>query len=295
MQNCLTWLEPKRGTTLSANPPGSNKIRILASTLRGAILKKLAYRLAYGFDIKAFFIICLTVILASCAPSRPNQTATIAVAANFKTTLDELETAFEASTAYELDLVTGSTGKLYAQIIHGAPYDVFLAADQVRPEQLVTDGQAVAGSWFTYALGRLVLLGGDSASVLSAKETVRVAIANPDLAPYGKAATQVLGHLDLEDEVAPKLVLGENVGQAFAFVTTGNAQLGFVSEAQVRTFDTGSTLSTWRPSSDLYDPIAQDAVLLQRAAENSAAMAFIDFLKSDVAHEIISRHGYDLP
>ena len=217
------------------------------------------------------------------------------MAANFKTTLDELETAFEASTAYELDLVTGSTGKLYAQIILGAPYDVFLAADQVRPERLVTDGEAVAGSQFTYALGRLVLLGAESASDLNAPETRSVAIANPDLAPYGKAAKQVLDRLNLEDQVAPKLVLGENVGQAFAFVTTRNAQLGFVSEAQVRAFETSSDLRMWRPSPDLYDPIAQDVVLLQRAAENSAALAFIDFLKSEMAREIISRHGYDLP
>ena len=234
-------------------------------------------------------------MLASCSPARPSDTVTIAVAANFKTTLDALETRFEASTSYELDLVVGSTGKLYAQIVYGAPYDVFLAADQARPARLIADGQAVADSQFTYALGRVVLLGADDASALSDPETKRIAIANPDLAPYGKAAAQVLESLGVADQIASKLVLGENVGQAFAFVTTGNAQLGFVSEAQLRASAYSSAPTAWRPSSDLHDPIAQDAILLNRAADNAAARAFIDFLKTDTARDIISRYGYDLP
>lgn len=192
-------------------------------------------------------------------------------------------------------MVVGSTGKLYAQIVYGAPYDIFLAADQARPERLMSEGQAVSQSQFTYALGTLVVLGANRAEDLVSAQANRIALANPDLAPYGKAAEQVLQKLEYRDQLAPRLVLGENVGQAFAFVTTGNAQIGFVSEAQLRAFSGKLDMPVWRLAADFHDPIAQDAVLLQRAAQNPAALAFMTFLQSTEAKDIILRHGYDLP
>ncbi|MCR9269505.1 MAG: molybdate ABC transporter substrate-binding protein [Hyphomonadaceae bacterium] len=238
-------------------------------------------------------------MLAACGSPTQDRTVTVAVASNFKTTMDALEVSFEADTGYELDIVTGSTGKLFAQITYGAPYDVFLAADQARPARLVEDGRAIAGSRFTYALGRLVLWSEQATALdaesLGASDLHRLAVANPDLAPYGRAAIQVIGALGLDAPLSTKLVLGENVGQAFAFVSTGNAQLGFVSEAQVLS-RTGTERGTfWRPESDLYDPIAQDAVLITTATENPAARAFMDYLNSASAKDIIAQHGYDLP
>ena len=219
----------------------------------------------------------------------------MAVAANFKTALDSLERDFEARTEYKLDVVVGSTGKLYAQIVYGAPYDIFLAADQERPIRLIEEDQAVVASRFTYAFGRLILWGTNDPATLGTSEIKRIAIANPNLAPYGKAAEQVLAQLNLTEEVEAKLVLGENVGQAFAFVSTGNAQVGFVPEAQIISLGESATTLSWRPPSGFYDPIAQDAVLLSRAGDKPAAIAFLDYIQTDAARDIIAQHGYDLP
>ena len=245
--------------------------------------------------IKLFVFLCLSLLIAACAQPKAHETVTVAVAANFKTTLDQLESDFEARTDYELEAVVGSTGKLYAQIVYGAPYDVFLAADQERPVRLIDEDQAIAGSRFTYALGRLMLWGTDDPSTLATSEIKRIAIANPSLAPYGKAAEQVLKQLNISEATETKLVLGENVGQAFAFVSTGNAQVGFVSEAQIVGLDEHDATVSWRPLSNHHDPIAQDAVLLKRAADNPAAVAFADYLQTDAARDIIAQHGYDLP
>ncbi|MEL6693782.1 MAG: molybdate ABC transporter substrate-binding protein [Pseudomonadota bacterium] len=220
---------------------------------------------------------------------------TVAVAANFKIALDSLETDFEARTDYKLEAVVGSTGKLYAQITYGAPYDVFLAADQARPIRLVEKDLAAAQSRFTYAFGRLVLWGTDDPAALATSDVKRIAIANPELAPYGKAAKQAISELNLTEATAPKLVLGENVGQAFAFVSTGNAQVGFVSEAQIISLGETEAGLSWRPSADLHDPIAQDAVLLKRAANKAAAIAFMDYLGTEPARDIIAQNGYALP
>lgn len=210
-----------------------------------------------------------------------------------------LEDDFEESTGHELKIVIGSTGKIYAQIKHGAPYDVFLAADQARPERLVSEGTAVSGSRFTYARGQLVLwspaveaLNVDS---LTAPAVKRIAIANPELAPYGRAAEQVLQGLNLHVSLSTKLVLGENIGQAFAFVSTGNAQLGFVSKAQVLSLPDGQRGTQWSPASALHDPIDQDGVLLNGGSKNPAALAFMDYLKSPDAEAIIMTHGYEIP
>jgi molybdate transport system substrate-binding protein len=235
------------------------------------------------------------LLLASCSQPAEPRAATVAVAANFKTTLDVLEADFEANTAHEIEVVVGSTGKLYAQIVYGAPFDVFLAADQARPERLEREQRAVADTRFTYALGRLAVIGIDDPAQFGTSDVPRIAIANPDLAPYGKAAEQVIAALGLSETIDPKLVLGENVGQAFAFVQTGNAQAGFVSEAQIRTLKDLQSIRSWHPGQDLHSPIAQDAVLLDRAAASPAAIAFLEYLQSDAARDIISKQGYDLP
>ena len=235
----------------------------------------------------------------SCAPRADNRSATIAVAANFKPAIEDLIVAFEDETEFELDLVIGSTGKLYAQIVYGAPYDVFLAADQWRPQRLIADGDAEADSQITYAIGRLVLWSHDHAPVnierLSDPDIQHIAIANPDLAPYGTAARQVLRRTETLDAVQDKLVLGESVGQAFAFVSTANAQIGFVSEAQVLSLPAPERNNFIRIEADLHDPIAQDAVLLKAGQDNPAAEQFLVFLQSAKAQDIIAQHGYDLP
>lgn len=241
----------------------------------------------------------MAIAIASCTQSAQPASATVAVAANFKSTLDALAADFESSTKYELETVIGSTGKLYAQITYGAPYDVFLAADQARPIRLVDENRAVSGSRITYAVGRLVLWSKDGVEFgpdqLTASKTKRIAIANPDLAPYGKAAKQTLEQLGLDVAVAPKLVFGENVGQAFAFIRTGNAQLGFVSEAQVLSLPSSQRGTTWIVPSTSHDPIAQDAVLLEHGADNSAAQAFMAYLHSTAARDIIAAQGYEAP
>lgn len=219
----------------------------------------------------------------------------MAVAANFKTTLDLLEADFEANSDHQIDTVVGSTGKLYAQIVYGAPFDVFLAADQVRPDRLEAEGLAVEGSRFTYALGRLVVIGIDTPDQLSSDEVSRIAVANPELAPYGKAAEQVISDLGLSESLTSKMVQGENVGQAFAFVQTGNAQAGFVSEAQILDLPAAQQKPLWHPARELYSPIAQDVVLLKQAEQLPTAIAFIEYLRSDRARDIIAKHGYDLP
>lgn len=246
--------------------------------------------------MKRFWLTLCALALAACADSAPGG-ATVAVATNFKTTAEVLETAFEADRDFEITLVAGSTGKLYAQIEAGAPYDVFLAADEERPALLVKAGET--GTPFTYAVGQLVLWrkGGPAPGPddLTAPETLRIALANPDLAPYGRAAMEILAALGLADATKDKRVLGENVGQAFAFVQTGNAQLGFVARAQILSLPVERRGSFWTVPGDLHDPIRQDAMLLKRGAANPAARAFIDYLKSEDAAAIIRASGYDTP
>lgn len=251
--------------------------------------------------INPFFFICFFLSLASlsaaCSAPNENSTATVAAAANFKTTLEHLESDFETRSGYTIDIVSGSTGKLYAQIINGAPYDVFLAADQARPERLVAEGYAPATSRFTYATGMLALWSPTDPDVtpdtLIEPNISRLALANPDLAPYGLAAAQLLERLLLDEQLRPKFVFGENVGQTFAFVSTGNAQIGFVSAAQVLALPEDAAGSAWFVPPQLHDPIAQDAVLLNRGETNAAARAFLSYLKSDPAREIIRRSGYE--
>ncbi len=221
----------------------------------------------------------------------------VAVAANFTATAKQIATDFEATSDHTVVLSFGSTGKLYTQIAHGAPFDVFLAADRTRPQKAIDEGLAVADSRFTYASGKLVLystdadLVDDEGRVLGTTRFARLAIANPATAPYGTAAVEVLQALGAHDSVADRIVRGDNIAQTLQFVMTKNAQLGFVALSQVINTSGGSR---WIVPESMYTPIRQDAVLLKRGADNVAARAFIDFLKGDKARRIIRAFGYGL-
>jgi molybdate transport system substrate-binding protein len=218
--------------------------------------------------------------------------AHVAVAANFAAPAKDLSAAFAAASGHTLTLSNGSTGKFYAQIRSGAPFDVLLSADEETPRRLEAEKRAVAGSRFTYAVGRLALWDpkNHSLSVERLKEGSfkRLAIANPRLAPYGAAAREALQKLGLWDTVQPKLVQGENIAQTFQFVASGNAELGFVALSQLR----GAGGAHWRVPEGLHAPLRQDAVLLARGAGNAAAAAFLDYLQSASARERIRGYGY---
>jgi molybdate transport system substrate-binding protein len=242
----------------------------------------------------------LMVTLAACERHDPNA-FTVAVATNFLDTARDLETAFEAESGFDVTLSAGSTGQIYSQITNGAPYHVFLAADQARPRRLVDAGYAFQGMRFTYATGRLVLWSPDSEAIavdggediLRAGAFNRLAIANPDLAPYGAAARQSLGELGLAGILEDKTVTGQNVGQAFALVASGNADLGLVAFSQVLSLPEDEQGSSWTVPQSLYDPIRQDAVLLMRGSDKDAAYAFMSFLRSGEAQAIMAEHGYE--
>lgn len=226
------------------------------------------------------------------------ETANIAVAANFADTAKELELAFEATFPHDIAFTSGSTGKLYAQIKAGAPFEVFLSADQKTAKLLVDESSAIAESRFTYATGKLALYssdammldGEDGAKILADGTFRHLAIANPDLAPYGTAAEAFLKNLFLKSRVESRLVTGENIGQTFAMVQTGAAELGLVAYSQV--LKEGSEGSFWLVPQSLYPPIKQDAVLLTYGQDNVAAADFLSFLKSKDALAIMKTHGY---
>lgn len=226
---------------------------------------------------------------------------TVAVASNFLNPFKQLTLAFQKQSGHSVRTVSGSTGKLYAQIVHGAPYDVLLAADSERPRLLEHNGQAAAGSRFTYALGKIVLwsanpsfIAVDGASTLQRKNFKHLAMANTKTAPYGKAARTTLTRLNLWDSLVPLIVQGENISQTFQFVASGNAEIGFVALSQVLDPNMKIQGSQWIVPEHLYDAIDQDAVLLKRGESQAAAQELLNFLKSDVAREIIQSYGYGL-
>lgn len=225
--------------------------------------------------------------------------ALAAVAGNFTEVIERLKVDFEKNTGHVLVVTTGSTGKLYAQIRNGAPFDLLLAADRVRPELLEKEALAVKGSRFTYAVGRLTLwspdpeyLGPDGAVTLRAGRFRKLAIANPDLAPYGAAAIETLESLELLDTFRDRIVMGENIGQAHAMVATGNAELGFVALSYVLSPRNKEAGSRWDIPQEFYTPIRQDAVLLVHGSDNDAALAFLRYLASDAARAVIEGYGY---
>lgn len=223
----------------------------------------------------------------------------VAVAANFAGPMGPIGEGFTAATGHVIKLSSGATGKFYTQIaLGGAPFDVLLAADAATPKKLVDEGHAEAGSAFTYAIGRLVLWSAQpgmvdaQGAVLAQGRFAHLAIANPKVAPYGAAAMEVLEGRGLRDALAPKLVTGESIAQAYQFVVTGNAELGFVALSQVAVPGKPAKGSQWIVPASLHKPIRQDAVLLKAGAGNSAAAALMAYLKTESAQRVIQAYGY---
>lgn len=243
------------------------------------------------------------MIVTACATLVPSvssaeEVVRVAVASNFSRPMKELAEAFEQSQSQRLRVSYGSTGKLYSQIVNGAPFDVFLSADAQRPHLLEQSGHGLASSRFVYASGRLVLWSpqeekvGPGGSVLADDTWRHLSIANPRLAPYGAAAMQVIERLGFEDAVSARLVLGENISQAYQFVRSGNAELGFIARSQWSVLPDPGSGSHWEVPVDLHSPIDQQAIALNR---NAGVETFMTFLKSAAARAIIVAHGYDVP
>lgn len=228
------------------------------------------------------------------AGSAEAKSLSVAVAANFTRTANEIGTAFRDQTGIDVQFSFGSSGTLFAQIAQGAPFDVFLSADAARPARAVEDGLAVKDSLFTFALGRLALYApqGMPKEKLVAGNFTHIAIADPQQAPYGTAAIETLKALDLIGKVRGRRVTGANVTQTLQFVESGNAELGFVAFSQV--INKPKTTVWIVPAKD-YAPITQDAVLLTGAANNPDAEAFIGFLNSPMARSLIEKAGYGVP
>jgi molybdate transport system substrate-binding protein len=226
--------------------------------------------------------------------------AQVAVAANFAEPIKAVAAVLEKTTGHTLSVTVGATGKLYAQIKNGAPFDVLLAANTAATAALEKDGLAKAGSSFAYANGKLVLWSADpkkvdaSGNVLRGAGFRKLAYANPKTAPYGEAAVQTIDELGLTATLTPKLVQGESIGQAFNFVHTGNAEIGFVAMSQVLAGGRLKSGSMWVVPQALYSPIQQNAVLLHRGASNPAAVALVKLLQSANIKDLIRSYGYDI-
>ena len=224
----------------------------------------------------------------------------VAVAANFTAPMQKIAAEFAKDTGHKAVLAFGATGKFYAQIVNGAPFEVLLAADDATPARLETEHRTVPGTRFTYAIGKLALWSAkegvvdNQGQVLKTGDYAHLAIANPKTAPYGAAAIETLTKLNLLDRVQGKLVQGENIAQAYQFVSTGNAPLGFVALAQVYRDGRFTSGSGWIVPANLHAPIRQDAVILARGSANPAAKALEGYLKSNKAKEIIRSYGYEL-
>lgn len=249
-------------------------------------------------NIRQGFVLFLamTTLLASVMAAEVK----VAVAANFIEPMKAIAANFEKNTGHKTVLSSGATGKFYAQIKNGAPFDVFLAADSATPTRLEKENATVSGSRFTYAIGKLALWSAQpglvdaQGNVLRRQHFKHIAIANPKLAPYGAAAVETLTQLKLLEQLTPRFVQGENIGQTFQFVATGNAELGFVALSQIFKDGKVKAGSAWIVPSHLYQPICQDAVILEKGKDNPAAQALIDYLKSDPARAIIQSYGYGI-
>ena len=225
----------------------------------------------------------------------------VAVASNFLLPIKELSREFEINFANKIVVISASTGKLYTQIKQGAPFDILLAADSLRPELLEKEGIGISGSRFTYAVGELALWSPDNKlflrndlKVLNQKKIRYLAIANPKTAPYGKAAEQVLRKKGFWDQLQAKLVQGENISQTFQFLVTGNADIGFIALSQLRKNQQELKGYSWTIPSEWHDPIRQQIILLKRAKKNKTALEFLNFIKSRRVQKIIESYGYSL-
>ncbi len=226
------------------------------------------------------------------------ETAYVAVASNFTAPMKKMAAVFEEETGHQLILSFGSSGKFFAQINHGAPFDLFFSADQHKPRALQEKGLIIEDSRKTYAIGALALWSKDSSlqedllSTLHSNRFNRLALANPLLAPYGAAAVEVLDKLQLRKATETKWVRGENIAQTYQFVSTGNAELGFVALSQIMCDGKTPQGAAWPVPSHLHQPIKQDMVLLKRGGNNPAALALIAFIDSNTAQAIIESYGY---
>lgn len=263
-----------------------------------SLARQMAFGHRYGFvniseAALSRLLLSLAIVTAMSAPAFAG-TVNVAVAANFTAVAEELAEIFEARGEHHVQLSFGATGQLYSQITQAAPFGVFLAADDVRPQKAIDEGFGVEGTAFVYAEGRLVLYAPGRA-VTNGEAALKgdynkLAIADPDAAPYGKAAVETLTALGLLARLTPKLVQGENISQTLQFVESGNAELGFVAASQVL-----GKAGQWLVPAELHEPIAQSAVLLKAGENNPAALAFLEFLKSDEAVSVIEAAGYSVP
>lgn len=249
--------------------------------------------------MKNFTRIFLTFAALSAGLSHADEVS-VAVAANFTAPMQKIAAAFAQDTGHKAVLAFGSTGKFYAQIKNGAPFQMLLAADDGTPARLEKENFAVAGTRFTYATGRLVLwsaqpsLVDDKGEVLRNGRFQHIAVADPKLAPYGAAAAETLSKLDLLQSLQPRIVQGENIAQAYQFVATGNAELGFVALSQVMSDGRITQGSAWVVPTNLHAPLRQDAIVLSSGKDNPAATALAAYLQSEKARAIIRSYGYEL-
>ncbi|WP_171433523.1 molybdate ABC transporter substrate-binding protein [Pseudomonas aeruginosa] len=224
----------------------------------------------------------------------------VAVAANFTAPIQAIAKEFEKDTGHRLVAAYGATGQFYTQIKNGAPFQVFLSADDSTPAKLEQEGEIVLGSRFTYAIGTLALWSPKAGYVDAKGEVLKsgsfrhLSIANPKTAPYGLAATQAMDKLGLAATLGPKLVEGQNISQAYQFVSSGNAELGFVALSQIYKDGKVATGLAWIVPAELHDPIRQDAVILNKGKDNAAAKALVDYLKGAKAAALIKSYGYEL-
>lgn len=256
-----------------------------------------------GTSLRPFlFWVLLPAIILIAAVNATAAEIRVAVAANFADCLEALAPDFADSTGHQLILSRGSTGKIFAQIKAGAPFDVFLAADSRRPAQLESEGLIMPGTRFTYAEGRLVLWvplarpeeNRAPVDLLRSPDFQHLAIANPRLAPYGLAAKQVLQNLDLWENIQPRLVTGQSIGQAWQFVASGNAEVGLLAYAQIVATQPLRG-QWWKIDPPLHEPILQQAVALKNTPHPEAVVQLLNFLKGPEAHMIMIRFGYLVP
>ncbi|MFT6991129.1 MAG: molybdate transport system substrate-binding protein [Paraglaciecola sp.] len=252
-------------------------------------------------NIKKWLVTLAWALLSTFTLCAEAKSVHVAVAANFSKTIQSIVTEFEKTSDYEIALSFGSSGKFYAQIKQGAPYELFFSADQSKPDALQKDGLVIADSRFTYAIGRLAVWSAhpDFANKIELKlkkgSFNKLAIANPKVAPYGAAALQVLRHLALIDATQSKWVRSSNVAQTYQFISSGNAELGFIALSQILGSNTAQKVkdgSYWLVPDKLHSPIKQDVVLLRGAEKSLGAKAFLDFIHTDKAQSIILQYGY---
>ena len=243
-------------------------------------------------------LVCLAAFLGQIIQVQAAEVS-VAVAANFTAPMRKIAQTFEQETGHQAILSFGSTGNFYAQIRNGAPFQILLAADDETPIKIEKEGLGVAASRFTYAIGKLVLWSkqpgfvDDKGEILRSGHFQRIAVANPKLAPYGAASLETMTQLGVLQALQPKFVQGENIAQAFQFVATENAQLGFVALSQVMTNGTIAQGSAWIVPSSLHAPIRQDALLLVKGKDNPAATALMNFLQSNRSRLVIRSYGYE--